>query len=237
MPGAPGSSFASQEEVNEWYVTPPEDDRSEGQIVVDFPTILFLDPGLFHLGQIDASVPLVTVPRHILRHLGSMDDIRQAAERFFSHIHRWMPFISKRRFYDLYIQASSHGRPEVVLLLLATKLIATVPSGSPRTSLYHTIKHFYLEAENASSIVVLQGGLLIALYELGHGIYPAAYLSIGACARYAYALGINVGRTVPTKKVLTLVEVEERRRVWWAIVILDRFVATTAPPSTHFPAC
>lgn len=78
--------------------------------------------------------------------------------------------------------------------------------------------------EQSFSILVLQAGVLVALYELGHGIYPAAFLSIGACARYAHALGINVSRTVPTRRVLTLVEVEERRRVWWAIVILDRFV-------------
>jgi hypothetical protein len=38
-------------------------------------------------------------------------------------------------------------------------------------------------------------------------------------------LGINVSRMVPTKGVLTLVEVEERRRFWWAIAILDWFVA------------
>jgi hypothetical protein len=70
----------------------------------------------------------------------------------------------------------------------------------------------------------------LALYELGHAIYPAAFLSIGACARYAHALGINVSRTLKTRKVLTLVEVEERRRVWWAIVILDRFVTSHFHP-------
>lgn len=68
--------------------------------------------------------------------------------------------------------------------------------------------------------------MLIVLYELGQGIWPAAYLSIGACAGYAHVLGIggseNVGAQM--KKVLTFVELEERRRVWWAIVILDRFV-------------
>lgn len=85
------------------------------------------------------------------------------------------------------------------------------PAGfhSPRTAVYNATKYFYLEVEGSFYISVLQAGILIALYELGHGIYPAAFLSIGACARYAHALGINVSRTVPTRKVLTLVEVEE----------------------------
>lgn len=139
-----------------------------------------------------------------------------------------MPFISKKRFYDLHLQPSFRSRPDVVLLLLALKLITTFPpagSHSPRTALYNSTKHFYLVVEQSFSILVLQAGVLVALYELGHGIYPAAFLSIGACARYAHVLGISVSHTVPTRRVLTLVEVEERRRVWWAIVILDRFVA------------
>lgn len=97
---------------------------------------------------------------------------------------------------------------------------------NPRIPLYYTVKHFNLEVESSSvfSILVLQAGVLIALYELGHAIYPAAFLTIGACARYAHALGINVSRGLNSRKVLTLVEVEERRRVWWAIIILDRYV-------------
>jgi hypothetical protein len=177
---------------------------------------------------VDVAPAAGTVPQYILQILGNIDEIRSTADRFFSHIHQWMPFISKKRFYDLYLQPSFRSRPDVVLLLLALKLITTFPpadSHNPRTALYNATKHFCLELEGSFSILTLQAGVLVALYELGHGIYPAAFLSVGTCARYAHALGINVSRTVPTKRVLTLVEVEERRRVWWAIVILDRFVA------------
>jgi hypothetical protein len=177
---------------------------------------------------VETSPATGTVPQCILQLLGDWDEIQLTATRFFKHIHQWMPFISKKRFYDLYLQPSFHSRPDVALLLLALKLITTFPpagSRSPRTVVYNAIKHFYLRLEGCFSILVLQAGVLIALYELGHGIYPAAFLSIGTCARYAHALGINVSRTVPSRRVLTLVEVEERRRIWWAIVILDRFVA------------
>jgi hypothetical protein len=81
------------------------------------------------------------------------------------------------------------------------------------------------------SIQVLQAGLLLSLYELGHAIYPSAYLPIGACTRYAYALGINKDAKTQAAKVLTLVELEENKRVWWAIIILDRL----APRLVYFP--
>jgi hypothetical protein len=83
------------------------------------------------------------------------------------------------------------------------------------------VKHLYLEFEVSSnfSISVLQAGVHLSLYDLGHAIYPAAFLSIGACARYAPALVINESRVLNIRRFLTLGEVEERRRIWWAIVI------------------
>jgi len=161
--------------------------------------------------------------------LGDLEEIRLTASKFFEQIQSWMPFISKKRFYEIYLRPSFQSKPDVALLLISLKLITTLPSSNswnPRTALYHAVKHFYLEAEGFSifSIQILQAGVIICIYELGHAIYPAAFLSIGACARYAHALGINAGTTFNTRRVLTLIEVEERRRVWWAIIILDRFV-------------
>lgn len=172
------------------------------------------------------------IPQNVLQVLGGSEDIRFAADRFFDNIHPWMPFIFKKNLYERLQKPSIRSKPDVVLLLLALKLITTLPSTSvdvPRTPLYYMVKHFYVEAESCFSIRVLQAGILVSLYELGHGIYPAAYLSIGACARYAYSLGINARPRVPTRRVLTLIEVEEQRRVWWAIVILDRFVPRSEP--------
>lgn len=192
---------------------------------IDLSTLLFLDPNLLRLGQVETLHAVPAIPQHILQLLGSLEEIQLTVDNFFGHIHQWMPFISKKRFHNLYMQPSFHSRPDVALVLLALKLITTHPLPdlpNPRTALYHTVKHFYLEVESSFSLLVLQAGILVALYELAHGIYPAAFLSIGQCARYAHALGINASHTVPATRVLTLVEVEERRRVWWAIVILDR---------------
>ncbi|KAI9045456.1 fungal specific transcription factor domain-containing protein [Aspergillus affinis] len=228
------SSPASAAASDKWWFTSPRQHNRPDTQSIDFPTLVFLDPGLLRHGQVEIERAAPPVPAHILRLLGDMNEVRGIAARFFEHIHRWMPFISKIRFYELHLQPTFSSQSNVVLLLLSLKLITTIPpaeSQSPRSALYSTVKHFQLEVEasGALSIQVLQAGVLISLYELGHGIYPAAFLTIGACARYAYALGISVSRTVYTKKVLALVEAEERRRVWWAIVILDRFVSIGCP--------
>ena len=64
----------------------------------------------------------------------------------------------------------------------------------PRTPLYHVVKHFHLQAEDSNifSLPVLQAAILLALYELGHAVYPAVFLSVRASARYAHALGISL---------------------------------------------
>ncbi|KAF2704988.1 putative fungal-specific transcription factor [Pleomassaria siparia CBS 279.74] len=216
-----------------WDIVPVPNEIADIQSL-DFPSMLFLDPNLLQHGQIEIPRPTPPVPAHVLQLLGDLNQVHITADKFFEFTHAWMPFISKKRFYDIHLKPSYQSRPDVVLLFLSLKLITTLPPTSPRnprTSLYHAVKHYYLEVEGSStfSIPVLQAGILLALYELGHAIYPAAYLSIGACARYAHALGINGSGTMVTTRVTTLVEVEERRRVWWVIVIIDRFVNIGCP--------
>ncbi|KAF7936172.1 uncharacterized protein EAE98_002391 [Botrytis deweyae] len=186
---------------------------------INFSAMLFLDPYILQQGQIDIPQPGSCIPAHILHLLGDITSIHQCATEFFSQDRTWMSFISKPRFYSYHLppQSTIPNRPETILLLLSIKIITTLPPTNPRnpqTLLYQAIKHYCLEVEISSvpSLPILQAEILIALYEMGHGIYPAAYLSIGACAR-----------------VLTMLEVEERRRVWWAIVILDRFVSIGSP--------
>ncbi|KAH8812965.1 putative fungal-specific transcription factor [Xylogone sp. PMI_703] len=216
-----------------WYDLRVNDHQANVQSI-DYPAMLFLDPEILKHGPVEVYQPIALVPEHILHLLGDMNQVRTTASKFFEHIHLWMPFISKKRFYQLYLQSPLQTRPDTALLILSLKLITTLPPTSPRnprTPLYYAAKHFYLEVEGSSilSVLVLQAGVLLAIYELGHAIYPAAFLSISACARYAHILGIKVSKTVNTTRVLTLVEAEERRRVWWAIVILDRFVSIGSP--------
>ncbi|KAF7912691.1 uncharacterized protein EAF01_001712 [Botrytis porri] len=203
---------------------------------INFSAMLFLDPYILQQGQIDIPQSGSSIPAHILHLLGDITSIHLCVTEFFSHDQTWVAFFSKPRFYSYHLpsQICIPNRPETILLLLSIKLITTLPPTNPRnpqTSLYQTIKHYCLEVEtsNVPSLPILQAEILIAVYEMGHGIYPATYLSIGACARYAYALGINCNKRLNVKRVLTMMEVEERRRVWWAIVILDRFISIGSP--------
>jgi hypothetical protein len=99
-----------------------------------------------------------------------------------------------------------------------------------------------MEDQGVISIRVLQAALLLSLYEVGHAIYPAAFLTVGKCARLGQALGIhdrrNVTQMFPTSSdsapplkfqdgwllipSVSWSAMEEIRRTWWGVIILDR---------------
>lgn len=72
------------------------------------------------------------------------------------------------------------------------------------------------------ALPTLQAAINIAIYEIGHAIYPAAYMSVCACVQYALAIGLGWHTRSYVDGKLSWLEVEERRRVWWAIIILER---------------
>lgn len=90
----------------------------------------------------------------------------------------------------------AQGGPDLALLFLAMKLITTTPPpvlvSAADLPLYRTTKQFLaqLEAAGTASLIYLQAMILIALYEFGHAVYPAAWMSVGNCVRYASMLGL-----------------------------------------------
>ena len=123
------------------------------------------------------------------------------------------------------INPLSSAQPGNTLLIAAIKLVAIPPSDSdPRSSVYTSIK-----ADLSRAVVyglfelrVFQALLLLALYELGHAIHPAAYMTVGSCIRYGNALGLNMTVEYNANETLNDIESEERRRSWWAALLLDR---------------
>ncbi|KAL3454998.1 hypothetical protein BJX64DRAFT_282384 [Aspergillus heterothallicus] len=202
---------------------------------ITLPTVLFLDPTLLKNGPLGLRQPETGIDGELIDFLGGSGKIRATAEQYFTNIHPWMPFISKQRFYKNHLFDGPHYQPDVGILFAAIKLITSPPPEDLRWGVYPLVKQhlFWIEGSAPLSLLILQANILIALYELGHGIYPAAYMTIGSCARYMYALGINGTRArnadVNMPRPVSLVEVEERKRVWWAIVILDRFVSIASP--------
>lgn len=150
-------------------------------------------------------------------------------EHYFVTVHTYFPIVSKIRLYQHLANPLHEPGSDMALLFLAMKLACSeIPEGmQPQTQLYHDVKSLYnfVESQNGFSIQMIQALLLIALYEMGHAIYPAAYLTIGNSARVGHAMGLHA-KDVPQilARPTTVTEQEERRRVWWGVVILDRFI-------------
>ncbi|KAH8803516.1 hypothetical protein F5884DRAFT_837334 [Xylogone sp. PMI_703] len=152
--------------------------------------------------------------------IGNEEEIR-------SYTLEWLPIISRKRFYDHLMVPSSERQVDTILLLYSMKLLLASPGQNfePRNALYLATEHLYEEAETAGifSLLALQARVLLAYYEMGHAVYPTAYLSVGYCASYGISLGIDRAQDIDYVSGLEFEEIEEKRRVWWAIVILDRY--------------
>jgi hypothetical protein len=204
---------------------------SHGSRETKIPAVFFLDFELFQQNPIEISNIILPIPPSVVSLIRDTTAIRLVASQYFGSIHIWLPFISKMRFYKNVLNTLSQPRADVALLLLCMKLIAASPSEQeavegPQSRLYLTAKRFLLDIELAG-ILTLQASqacILLTLYELGHAIYPSAYVSIGACARYVMALGIDGKKRSHTTDASLWMKQEEQRRTWWAVVILDRSV-------------
>jgi hypothetical protein len=154
--------------------------------------------------------------------------------------------VSQKRL-DLGIPLRNTG-PDLAILFLAMKLVTTTPDEKIDIVLYQEAKSFSerLQADGTISLLMLQAMVLIAVYEYGHAIYPAAWMTIGACVRYSDALGLGPAESSLLGQVVRLLsrsscisvllkldvllqttwtEAEERNRVWWSVYILDKLVA------------
>jgi hypothetical protein len=218
------------------FLTQPN--ASEQTMRADFPNAFFLDADIFRRSQLEIPRPGASIPPYLIELLREIDNVRDMAASFFSDVYPWMPILSKSWFYNHLLNPLSPRRADSALLLLSVRLITWFPSTpedlesledpqtleDPRTPLYLAIKRFFLELETAGTFTLrhVQAGVLIGLYELGHAIYPAAYISVGVCARLAVALGFDKDIKRGTNTGLSWEQTEERRRVWWAILMLDR---------------
>ncbi|KAH6608426.1 hypothetical protein Trco_001772 [Trichoderma cornu-damae] len=154
----------------------------------------FLDPEAFSRAQLKVPEPDLDhlVTKDVAEFVGDIASIKAVSDSFFDSVHIWMPIVCKFQFLANLVSWLTHRRAELFLLILAMKLSVQTVSG-PRTPLYQEAKHLQFKIENsgALSLQVVQASVLIAIYEMGHGIYPSAFLSVSACARYATALGID----------------------------------------------
>lgn len=169
----------------------------------------------------------IAVSMQALKIFGSFEKVQETATTYFNTIYQRMPIISKRRFYERLRPLSESTPADFSALYLCIDLILQYPlqqAQNMQSSLYLTVKSIIslLESTNHVSLEVVQCRLLVSFYEIGHGIFPAASISIGACARTARALGLNKNRVHSVDNEVRRIVAEEERRVWWAVVNLDR---------------
>ncbi|KAF2096245.1 hypothetical protein NA57DRAFT_79012 [Rhizodiscina lignyota] len=169
----------------------------------------------------------IAVRNEAIKTLGTLNNMEEISAAYFKSTHTRLPIISTRRFYERLPTLFSTAPADFMTLCLCIHLVQETPPtniGSMLSSLYVTVKGIIslLEATNYSSLDVVQSRLIVTFYEMGHGIYPTASISIGACARLARSLKSNVARfeIEPSD-----IEVEERNRVRWAVFNLDRFIS------------
>ncbi|KAM3566443.1 hypothetical protein ARSEF4850_000585 [Beauveria asiatica] len=210
-------------------IEPPAVQKQQFHLAAEY----FLDPLVFQHAQLQLPTLQIDslVTDEVTATVGSVADIRATAQSHFSTVHVWMPIVSKIQFYKLLLNRLTHHRAELHLLLLAMRLSGHVVTKTARTELYDLTRRFHLSVTGSGifSLLVLQASVFIACYELGHGIYPAAFMSISSCARYAVALGVDSSISGHADPKIQSLDLEECRRVWWAILAMDRFMNLTDP--------
>lgn len=171
----------------------------------------------------------IAIPSRIIDYLEDVTLCKSVVADYFKNVHHWMPVISRIRLHNLVSNRPLHQQePDSILLLMSIKLILSIPdqNKSP-TELYTNTKQFFflVEAAGCFTLQMIQAGIMIALYELGHGIYPAVFSTIATCARYGTALGIDELSAAN----LTGAGGEEKVRVWWGVLIVDQYVCHLIP--------
>ncbi|KAH8812750.1 hypothetical protein F5884DRAFT_786302 [Xylogone sp. PMI_703] len=223
----PGEGSSAASVLHSHATTGPVAEQLDGFISY-FPPIYFLDAAAFNLTKTIIPRPFLSTPQELQALLGTTNEVQDVVDSFFQTVHVWLPVVWRRPFAS--IASLTEPRADMALLIACMKLIVELPpsDGQPsQWALYALAKNFsfYAESSGLLTIHILQAIVLIAIYEIGHGIYPAAYMSVGRAARLGIVMGL---RGKSSQRVYanrtSRGENEEERRVWYAIIILDRLV-------------
>jgi hypothetical protein len=186
----------------------------------------------------------------------SRTSVEAVTKAYFDYTHKWLPIISPERFEEE-INKFKDFRPTsgFLLTLLAMHLIVTPPSQHPpanslsESPWYRACKYYFgvwtgfAELYHSESdgpppdmvlcLDVIQAGMLIALFEHTQCVPNRALVTLGFCARIAYALELDeVVAQQKTRDIGSMtLEEEEIVQTWWGLILLDRLVPLpTKPP-------
>lgn len=161
--------------------------------------------------------------------LGSQDQVREMFEIYFRTTHSRLPVVSEERLLHGFAGIFTPTASSLMALSLCMRLLLDCSSSSSDMAMastpYILAKSIitFVEASHGPNLDTIQSQLLIAFYEIGHGIFPAASLTIALCAKAARNIGITK-RLFSKDNSRRDSAAEENLRTWWAIHNLDRFV-------------
>lgn len=163
----------------------------------------------------------------ISRKSGDMVDF---CEIYFRKFHHTLPILNKEVFYWQLQNLPSDSHFSALLLsiyLIAQMVTHSSATDDRRYDLYPTLKsiHSLLQSTGRVSHELIQAGILISSFEYCQGLFQEAWMSVGTCVRMAQILGLQESIRKPLPKERdsrTMLETE--RCVWWAIVIVERYV-------------
>jgi Fungal specific transcription factor domain len=166
------------------------------------------------------------VARHVWGLItGNGDNIDSICHRYFQLVEKWMPIVDRANLSERLGTLQTTPSASFSTLLL-TICIFTQASSDQLDRRYYTAKLFLslLQSTGRLSEEALQANVLIAIYELSQSLHEAAELSIGICARVGMAMGLHrtLNSRIPTNH-LPLRDVERQRRIWWCIIIIERY--------------
>lgn len=217
------------------WITPPGSTNSSISLAepvqhahAPFASLFFLDGEAFGHARPPLPKPSIPMPAEAGLMLGGAAGVQNLLDVFFSTAHFWFPFISKARLCKQTADPASLP-PDAVLLLLSMQMLCQSPRANDSIggmSLHSFVKQLLATVQGGGLLTLnlMQAAILIALYEISHAIYPAAYLSTGHCARLGYSLGLHdkqAPQVLP--KPATWGGNEEIKRAWYAVMILDRY--------------
>ncbi|RBQ76459.1 hypothetical protein FVER14953_03320 [Fusarium verticillioides] len=205
----------------------------KGQDLVNAEAIRFLAPDLFRDMNLQIPRHEWQMPAEIEAQLGSQQQMQETTKAFLQLTKSWMPIVNGKRHLAAALNPLVPLRRPTALLALCMKLCCLpVDKVEEKRVLYELVKKLYAEVERQedSCFQLMQSAVFIAVFEMGDAIFPAAYLTVGALARYGMAMGMNkINQTALGKNCAATVgaswaDIEEMRRVWWGALILDRYV-------------
>ncbi|KAL2074645.1 hypothetical protein VTL71DRAFT_8424 [Oculimacula yallundae] len=185
------------------------------------------DGGLTSLKQ-EASIP--TQVLNII--ISNGDGVPSVTATYFRTIDVWLPIIDADNCVKRLETITQDNNVTLSCLLLAIFLVTRPPGSSSnmremQTPLYFEAKtlHSLVTSSGCSNIDVIQAGLLISLYEVGHGMTEAAQITMAVSSRMAMKM-----KAVQYRDSSRNIQNSEFGRLWWAIQTLDRYMNQDLSP-------